>query len=54
MATENRIDFKVGVTSDGLAPLASDLEKVETKTEALGESAAQAGTQLDNLGEAAT
>ncbi|OGB19443.1 MAG: hypothetical protein A2W72_17950 [Burkholderiales bacterium RIFCSPLOWO2_12_67_14] len=50
MATENRIDFKVGVTSDGLAPLANDLEKVEAKTVELGEGAAQAGEQLDKLG----
>lgn len=50
MATENRIDFKVGVTSDGLAPLASDLGKVEAKTVELGEGAAQAGVQIDKLG----
>lgn len=50
MATENRIDFKVGVTGEGLAPLASDLDKVGQKTEELGEGAAQAGKKIDELG----
>lgn len=53
MATENRIDFKVGVTGDGLAPLANSLDKVEAKTEELGQTAATAGKRLDDLGESA-
>ena len=43
MATENRIDFKVRVTDEGLAPLAGNLDKVESKTEELGQTAATAG-----------
>jgi tape measure domain-containing protein len=50
MATENRIDFKVRVTDEGLAPLASKLDRVEDSTEALGKSAGQAGQKLGQFG----
>lgn len=50
MAQDNRIDFKVRVTDEGLAPLASSLDKVESKVDELGSSAAGAGKQVDALG----
>jgi tape measure domain-containing protein len=53
MATENRIDFKVRVTDEGLAPLATNLEKVEDKADELGKTAQGAGAKLDALGDAA-
>lgn len=50
MATENRIDFKVRVTDEGLAPLANTLERVDAKTDDLAQGADQAGTKLAELG----
>lgn len=54
MATENRIDFKVRVTDEGLAPLAGNLDKVESKTEELGKSATTTGQRIDGMGDAAS
>lgn len=53
MATENRIDFKVRVTDEGLAPLAGNLQAAEGAAADLGTSAAGAGQKLDELGSAA-
>lgn len=54
MADQNEIEFRVKVTNDGLAPLATAVGNVEQKTDALAESASQAGQQLDALADAAT
>lgn len=50
MATENRIDFKVRVTDEGLAPLANTLDRVDAKTDELAQGAGQAGSKLAELG----
>lgn len=53
MADKNEVEFRVRVTDEGLAPLATKLGAVEEKAAELGDSAAQAGGQLDGMGEAA-
>lgn len=53
MADKNEIEFKVRVTDEGLAPLATKLGAVEEKAAGLGDAASQAGDQLDGMGEAA-
>lgn len=52
MSNKNEIEFKVRVTDDGLAPLASKLGTVEQKADELAQTAATAGKGLEGMGEA--
>ncbi len=50
MSDQNKIEFKIQVTDEGLAPLATKLDMVEQKTDELGKTAATTGKQLDGMG----
>lgn len=50
MSDKNEVEFRVRVTDDGLAPLASKLQKVDQATDELGKSASTTGQQLGGIG----
>lgn len=50
MSDQNRIDFRVGVTDEGLPKLAENLKKVDAGVKGLDASADAAGSEINELG----
>lgn len=53
MTDQNRIDFKVRITDEGLKPFADTLDRVDGKVDELGTSADKTGKEIDSLGSSA-